>query len=271
MAQGSGSTRRGKAGDKTRTKARGTGKGRADSANPALDRARRAFLRRQRRRRWLTWRYVVAAVAAVSLLAFGIYAVYFSSWTRAEGVVVLGTDLLSTEQVLEAAEVPTGGALARVDLDPIAKRVGSLAAVRSVDVSRKWPHDVRIEVVERKAVAVLDQGRREMALDADGTAFPAPPRALEGLPRVRVGAGADRNALSEGAAVVASLDREVAALVEYASIRTVDEIMLHLEDGRLVRWGSAGQSEEKAAVLLKLLAVEATTYDVSVPGAPTTR
>jgi cell division protein FtsQ len=49
--------------------------------------------------------------------------------------------------------------------------------------------------------------------------------------------------------------------------------VLRLRDDREVRWGSAEQADEKAAVLLDLLAAvpDARTYDVSVPGHPTTR
>ncbi|GAA4805958.1 cell division protein FtsQ/DivIB [Nocardioides caeni] len=235
------------------------------------DRARKAFARRQRARRWLTWRYVLAGVLSLALIGFGAYGLYFSSWLRAEGVEVVGEDLLTTEQVLAAAEVDTGGALIRVDLDAIAQRVRSLAAIKEVDVSRMWPHDVRIEIVERVPVAVLDLGSRQVALDADGVSFPAPPAARRGLPRITVGGGADRDALKEGASVVAALDAAVANLVDHLEVQTVDEILLHLEDGRLVRWGSAESSEDKAAVLLELLDRKADMYDVSVPGSPTTR
>lgn len=237
----------------------------------APDRARKAFARRQRARRWMTWRRVVAVVLAVALLGLGVYALYFSAWLRTEGSELTGNDLLTTEQVLTAAEVPTGGPLVRVDLDAIERRIKSLAAVKGVDVSRKWPHRVRIEIVERTPIAVLDLGGRVAALDADGTTFPAPQRAREGLPRVTVGSGATKDALQEGAAVVASLDPEVAELLDHVEVRTVDEILLHLGDGRLVRWGSSDQSEDKAAVLLELLDRKARIYDVSVPGAPTTR
>lgn len=235
------------------------------------DRARRAFARRQRARRWLTWRKVLAAALVVAAVAFSVYGLYFSSWLRAEGVRVTGADILTTDEVLAAAEVDTGGALIRVDLDAIAHRVRSLAAVKDVDVSRQWPHDVRIEIVERVPVAVLDLGARQVALDADGYSFPTPASDREGLPRVTVGGGADRDALKEGASVVASLDPTVAGLVDHLEVQTVDEILLHLDDGRLVRWGSADQSDDKAAVLLQLLKRKAEMYDVSVPGAPTTR
>lgn len=237
----------------------------------AQARARKAFARRQRSRRLLSWRRIALALAFVLLIGLGVYALYFSSWLRADGVELTGNDLLTEKAVLATAEVPTGGPLVQVDLEAIEKRIRSLATVKSVDVSRKWPHQVRIEIVEQVPIAVLDRGTRKQALAADGTPFPVPARALKGLPRVKVGASANRDALQEGAAVVAALDPDVAALVEYAEVRTVDEIQLHLRDGRLVRWGSADQSADKAAVLLELLSRKARFYDVSVPGSPTTR
>ena len=51
----------------------------------------------------------------------------------------------------------------------------------------------------------------------------------------------------------------------------MDRISLVLRDGRVVVWGSAEQSEDKAAVLAALLrARDAQRYDVSVPGQPVT-
>ena len=59
-------------------------------------------------------------------------------------------------------------------------------------------------------------------------------------------------------------------LVDHLDLRSVDEIDLVLRDERLVRWGSAESSAEKAEVLIALLSQPARVYDVSVPGQPTT-
>ncbi|TQK70678.1 cell division protein FtsQ/DivIB [Nocardioides sp. SLBN-35] len=244
-------------------------RGRGTGPSPQ-DRMRRAFARRQRARRWLTWRYVLAVVLLVGGLCFGIYAIYFSSWLRAEAVQVVGNAQLSEKQVLATADVPLGGPLASVDVHAIEVRLKSLATVKSVDVSRTWPHDVRIEIVERTPVAVLDRGDRLTNLDASGVAFGRLAKAPDGLPRVKIGPGADGDALAEGAAVVVALDPAITELVDFVEVRSVDEIDLHLRDGRLVRWGSSDQAEDKAAVLLELLNRKAQVYDVSVPGAPTT-
>ena len=236
----------------------------------SAERTRKAFARRQRARRWLTWRYLLVALVGVLAIALAVYAIYFSAWLRADKVEVVGNEQLTDKQVLEAAEARTGGPLATVDVEAIRLRIKSLATVKSVDVSRHWPHAIRIEIVERTPVAVLERGDIDTYLDEDGVAFGRLKQAPEELPKVRVGGGADENALKEGAAVVGALDPEVAALVSYVEVRTVDEILLHLRDDRLVRWGSADQAEDKAAVLLTLLERKASTYDVSVPDAPTT-
>ncbi|HWI43918.1 MAG TPA: FtsQ-type POTRA domain-containing protein [Nocardioides sp.] len=246
------------------------------SAQDVQARARKAFARRQRARRWLTWRYVLAAVLLVGLLGFGVYALYFSAWLRADGVELVGNSQLTDEEVLRAAAVDTGGPLATVDLDAIARRIRTkMPTVKTVDVSRKWPHDVRIEVVERKPIAVVEIGSQLYFLDADGKHFrphgQAPKKTPAGLPRVKVGPGADDDALQEGARVVAVLDEDVATMLDFLEVRTVDQILLHLRDGREVRWGSADLSDDKARVLLLLLHRKARVYDVSVPGQPTTR
>ena len=43
---------------------------------------------------------------------------------------------------------------------------------------------------------------------------------------------------------------------------------MELTNGATVRWGGPGDSADKAAVLLRLLVEEATSYDVSVPARP---
>lgn len=237
----------------------------------AQARTRKRFARRQWARRWLTWRPIVALVVLVVLIGFAVYSVYFSPWLQVRGVDVTGNSQVSDAAIIRAADVPKGRALARVDLHAIAVRVRALPAVKSVDVSRNWPHDVRIDVVERTPVAVVARGDGYVDLDEDGFTFnhlTAPPA---GLPLVEKGADAEPSALEEAAHVVAALPADISGMVDHVQVDTVDEILLVLKDGRQVKWGSADQSDEKAQVLLALLDRKAQVYDVSVPGMPTTR
>jgi cell division protein FtsQ len=236
------------------------------------ERTRRQFARRQWARRWLTWKPVVAVVLLVVLVAVGIWLVYASSVLAVTGVDVRGTSLLSPGEVRSAAAVPDGEALARVDPDRVRTRVQALAQVRSVDVSREWPHQVRNDVTERVPVAVVTIAGHLRGMDADGVVFrdyASPPPAL---PRVQTGTDTSSDALREAAGVIAALPTDLAPRVDHVEVETVDRISLVLRDGRTVRWGSAADSDLKAEVLAKLLLAvpHARTYDVSVPAEPTT-
>lgn len=241
------------------------------------DRSRRRFARRQWTRRWLAWRPLLVGVLVLGLVGFGGYALYFSAWLRVEGAEVSGTSQLAEEEVLAAAALPIDDPLVSVDLGEIEARIeGKLTAVKSVSASRQWPHDIRIEIEEWRPLAVVVEGSSFAYLAESGDTFTfrgMPKHPPTSLPQVVVGSRADRLALEEAAAVVASLDDAVTRRVDHIEVETADQIQLDLRDGRKVTWGSAEQSEEKAEVLLNLLDArpQAQAYDVSVPSLPTTR
>ena len=244
----------------------------ADREARSAQRTRRRFARRQWARRWLSLRYVLALVLVLTLLATGVHLVFFSSRLQVQRVEVVGNTLLGDGRVREVADVPLGDQLALVDLDRARARVGALAEVQSVDVTRTWPDTVRIAVVERTAVAVVELAGRIRGLDADGVVFRDYRAVPKGMPRVRPGSSAGSDALREAATVVSALPADLARRVDHVEVATVDQITLVMRDRREVLWGSAEESDLKAQVVDKLLAAQkAPYYDVSVPGNPTYR
>ena len=210
-------------------------------------------------------------VLVLALLGTGIYAVWFSPWLDVEEVDVSGALTVDADDVRARAAVEDGTSLARVDLAAAEARVGSLAVVKEVDVSRQWPDTVLIEIVEREAIAVVEIGGRLRGMDADGVVFRDYNRAPPGLPRVQTDIGTSAEALREAALVISALPESLTLLVDYLQVTTVDEISLFLKDGRQVVWGSADDSETKAEVAIDLLQkIDADVYDVSVPTQPTT-
>lgn len=240
-------------------------------APASVQRSRRAFARRQWARRWLAWKYVVAALLLVALVAGGLWLVLFSQVLAVKQVEVVGTDQIPAETVRGAAGDVVGEQLARLDLAGLEKRVESLAEVRDAEVTRRWPDTIRIEVDERVAIAVVEIGESLRGLDAEGAVFDHYRRPPDGLPRVETALDAGRDALREAAAVVASLPADLARKVDHVEVATVDQISLVLRDDRTVLWGSADESDLKAEVLGPLLSRPGQTYDVSVPGQSTVR
>lgn len=250
--------------------------GRGSSTAPRVDErtvrvARKRFARRQWARRWLAWRGLLVAAGTLALAAGAGWLVYFSSAFAVAGVEVEGVDVLDPAQVRRVAEVPVGEPLARVSVESIEARVEALAPVKTVDVTRSWPDQVRIAVVEREAVAVVERDGVLRGVDEDGVLFRSFPSQPGALPVVRVSAATPTEALAEAAGVIAALPADLAARVDHLAVETVDSITLELRNGRTVFWGSAQESAMKAGVLAVLLEHNASTYDVSVPGRPTIR
>ena len=244
----------------------------ADPTGPvSTRRSRRAFARRAWARRWLTWRYVVAAVLVVALVVGSVWLVFFSSYLSLRSADVVGTKHLTRAEVLQAAHLPVGDPLATVDTSEIERRVRALAYVRAADVTREWPDKIRISVVERTAVAVVDLGSSLRGLDADGVVFSTYRKAPPGLPLVQVSGDPGQDALREAARVIAALPADLTRRVDHLQVATVDQISLALAGGKTVVWGSADQSELKAEVIGPLLKQPGTVYDVSAPGQPTVK
>lgn len=237
----------------------------------ADQRSRRAFARRQWRRRWLRWKYAVAAVLLVVVVVGGLWLVLFSQALAVKQVQVAGAEQLSADAVRAAAGDIEGEPLARLDLGRIENRIESVAEVRDAQVTRRWPDTIRIEIQERVAIAVVEIGDELRGLDAEGVVFDRFGRAPDDLPRVETSVDARSDALREAAAVVDALPPDLARKVDHVEVATVDQISLVLRDERTVVWGSADESELKAEVLVPLLARPGQTYDVTVPGQATVR
>jgi cell division protein FtsQ len=236
----------------------------------ATIRSRKRFARRQWARRWLAWRRVVALLLLIALMVGAVWLFYFSDVLAVKQVEVHGTRSLASAEVREVAAVPSGQPLARVDLDAIRARVEALAVVRVADVTRSWPDQVLIDVEERVAIAVVEIGGRTRGMDSEGVVFREYPKPPPGMPQVRTSTDTRSDALREAALVVEALPPEIDRRVDHVEVATIDQISLVLRDGKTVVWGSAEESDAKAEVLAGLLQQPAHTYDVSVPGQPTT-
>jgi len=243
----------------------------APAVDKATRRSRRRFARRQWRRRWLALRYLLVLVLVLALVGTGIYGVWFSTWLAVQDIEVSGAQTVSASDIRARSGIEDGEPLVRVDLATAERRIGALAVVRSVSVTRQWPHGILISIDERVAIAVVDIGGQLRGMDADGVVFADYEKPPPGLPRVETSIGTTSAALKEAAKVVSALPQELSLLVDHVQVETVDKISLALKDGRTVIWGSAAESDTKADVLATLLAkVTADVYDVSVPSRPTT-
>lgn len=153
--------------------------------DPRIHRRRVEVRREEGRRRFR----VLIGVTAVTALGVGGWAANGSSLLDLDRVVVVGAIRTPPAEARVASGLRRGEPLSGVDQGAAARGVEALPWVRQAKVSRRWPGEVRIRVVEREPVAVAPSAGGGAALvDSSGrvlewTDAPTPGLAvLAGLP-----------------------------------------------------------------------------------------
>ena len=244
------------------------GPGRAPGAAPAD--------RYQRRRRLAV--LLVLAVLVAGAVAGGRQVLLHAARFRVSQVSVTGATGgdagggVDPAMIRAASGVSPGEPLLSVRTDEVRRRVAAIPRLATVEVERDWPGTVAITVTERSPVALAASAAGPVLVDATGMAYqnaPRPPPALPRLAAARV--APDDPATRAGLAVLAVLPPPVRERLREVRAEGPSEVTLLLAGGRQVRWGSADDSERKAAVLAALLSQPGTIFDVSAPGLPTIR
>lgn len=218
-------------------------------------------------------RRVVLVLAVVVVVAAGTtWLVAFSSVFGARSVVVHGTHTLTASQVEHAARISHGTPLVRLDTAAVTRRVEALPDVESAQVSTSFPSTVVITVDERTPIGYVRIGARDRLVDRTGDQYRSVASPPKNLPKFVVPAGTDARTTGGAVATVASA-LPAAVLQKVTSIEALDPgaITLVLRHGRVVRWGSADRSADKARVLPVLLEQRALQFDVSDPDLPVSR
>ncbi|ODV07514.1 MAG: hypothetical protein ABT15_08490, partial [Pseudonocardia sp. SCN 73-27] len=225
---------------------------------------------------------LVVVLVLLGGLAGGVaFLLYGSGLADVETVTVDGALAVPRDQVLAAAAVPTGGPLAGVDTSGAEQRVAALPGIASVTVGRDWPHTVVITVVERVAVALADTPKGLMLVDRTGVPYEQAPEVPPVLPHLNVSitgtiAPGDVQTTA-GLGVLAALPDAVRSqvltitVIAPAATGGLPTVELALSDDRRVVWGSAENSQRKAAVLTALLTEKGSVFDVASPDLPTIR
>jgi cell division protein FtsQ len=216
--------------------------------------------------RTLLW----AVVLAVASVALGLI-LYFTPVMSARSIVVVGTGVVTREEVVDVAAIRPGTPLLQVDTDAVAERVAGIRRVASARVQREYPSSVRITIVERIPIVVKDFPDGPHLFDRDGVDFataPPPP----GLAYIEVDNPGPADPPTVAALdVMTALRPEVVAQVSRIAAPSASSITLTLTDGRTVVWGTDERTAEKAEKLAALLTQPGRVYDVSSPDLPTVK
>jgi cell division protein FtsQ len=239
----------------------------ADQAAPA------ATPRRPRTR----WRAAFFVLAGVGIIAGVVWALFGSRLLVVRSVTVTGEHLVTSAQVIAAADVPLGTSLVNVDTGLVARRVEGIRQVASVTVSKDWPDHLSITVQERVPVVAVRMAAGGYDLvDPSGVlvVWSRTKPARVPLYQTSVDGGALRGnpGLATAAAVLAELSPALSKQVaEVGAPDTANQVLLGLRDGKTVLWGGSDYAAQKNRELAVLLRGAAHYIDVSAPGTVVTK
>lgn len=175
----------------------------------------------------LPWFTAILMMLGIAVLA----AMYWNRNVTINEVEVTGTYFNTTEEILNAANVPLGIKPDSLDLDSLIARVEALNYVKSVMPYVEPSGDLELAISERTPIAVLIQGSNRMYVDEEGVQLPI----LEGkaldLPLVygfKVTAGMDTLKSNEFKQI---RDFLVGARINEFGWATISEVAYSAEEG----------------------------------------
>lgn len=237
--------------------------------------------REHRRAYWrVLWFRIGIALGVVALLALLVWLVWFSPVLalRADRVTVTGgSTYLDAAAVTEMVAVDDGVPLVRIDTGAHAAAIAQLPAVADVSVTRDWPGGIAVDVTPREPVAIAgsSEGSSVDLVGADGVVVASVPTDAvpAGLPWLAIDMTSDDGAQTVTAvlSVLGALTPQLSEQIAEVRAESPGAIVFVLGSGAEVVWGSAEDVALKDRVLLTLLQVGASYYDVSTPLAPITR
>jgi cell division protein FtsQ len=223
-------------------------------------------------RGWSRRTILIVVAALVVLAVVATWVIAFSPVFGVRTVSVRGEKAVAEQQIVTTADIAHGTPLVRLDTAAVARRVESIDGIFSARVTTSFPSTVVISVVERSPVGVVKRDSKYVLVDRTGDQYRTVDSRPAHLPLFVVPAGTDARTTGGAVATVASaLSDKIRAKVASIQALDADAVTLLLTDGRVVRWGSAEQSVEKARILPILLQQRGQQFDVTDPTRPFAR
>jgi len=197
----------------------------------------------------------------------------FSPLLALRHVVVDGTDRLKPADLVDTVEAQLGTPLALIDESRIRSQLEKFPLIRSYVTELVPPDTILIHIVEREPVGLIVTADGFQLVDPAGVLIETTPTRPEGYPVMQLASGGDVSGpgFRSMAEVLLALPPNVLEKVTTIAAKTKDDVTLTLSgSSQRVVWGSADDSDQKAAVLAGLLTLYkgsgAGEYDVSAPG-----
>lgn len=216
---------------------------------------------------------LISAVSSVALLAILVTVAVLSPLLAVREIEVVGTDRVSNEAILKDLKSLQGKPLPQITSEDLAARLSKYQLIDSVAAVALPPSKLRVVVVERSAIAVVNINSIPYLYDAAGVQL-GRAKSSEKLPVIENAGNPSSSTVFKAAIkVVLSLPLELLPKVQSISATSKDDVSLKLRAfNQRILWGDDSDPALKAKVLSALMKhyknKYGRTFDVSSPSQP---
>ena len=229
-----------------------------------------------RRRVRVRLRVAVAVAAVLALLAGGWLWLRDSSLVAVRQVTITGVSGTDAERIREALTVAARNMTTLdVRLGQLRMAVAPYPVVKDVRVSTRFPHGMRIDVLEHLPVGALAAGGRAIAASGDGTLLhdvPTGHLAVIPVPVLPAGAQVVDPSARRALALLAATPRRLLYRIAQVTTSPPHGLVVQLRSGPEVYFGESSELAAKwdalAAVLADPTSAGASYIDVTDPARP---
>ncbi|QGG47857.1 cell division protein FtsQ/DivIB [Heliorestis convoluta] len=205
----------------------------------------------------------VLAFFFLSLLFLSIYYFIHSPYFGVTKITVDGINLLEEEEVIRLSGVRNGENLWRLDESRIQEQLFFHPHIKDVKVMRKWPSEVRLQIEERKPLAVIAQGASFVLLDSEGIYL----KSIDSLRSFRIpvitgievteasgpGQAFRDESISFALNVLMQFPPTLLLRIGELHVGVESRLVLYTTEGIEIRFGVAEHTQEKGEVLQEIL------------------
>jgi cell division protein FtsQ len=214
-------------------------------------------LRADRHRRLAGRRaWIVAAGTLLVLVAAGV-GVSRTSLFAARDIRVRGGVHVPDARIVRLAGISPGTNVLWLDESAAERRLEAEPWIARAVVVGEFPSTVRIDVTERTAVAVATDGVRSSLMAGDGTSLGVTGRD-RAMPLIRLAASGSVDGPVPGpvgaARALGAMSPALRDRVDRVLVRLDGTLEIRIDDGPVVRFGTASELEAKARAITRMLA-----------------
>lgn len=233
----------------------------------------RAVLSRIKPRAKFGKKVATATISSVVLLAILVTVAVLSPLLAVREIEVVGTNRVSKEEILKDLKSLRGKPLPQITSEEIAGRLSKYQLIDSVSAVALPPSKLRVVVVERSAISIVNINSIPYLYDAAGVQL-GRAKSTDKLPIIENAGNPSSSTVFQAAIkVVLSLPLELLPKVQSISATSKDDVSLKLRSyNQRILWGDDSDPALKAKVLSALMNHYKNrygqTFDVSSPSQP---